>query len=74
MAFRVHLLDASGGTFEKYETEGSFSVIEGGALRVHSPNGTSTVYSPTWWIKVEEDPEYIKEEAHSEETTDDRPS
>ena len=55
MAFRVLLLDASGGTFEQYETEGTFSVIEGGALRVHSR--TSTVYSPNWWVKVEEDPE-----------------
>ena len=60
MAFRVQLLDASGGTFDQYGTEGSFSVIEGGALRVHSPNGTSTVYSPNWWIKVEEDPNASK--------------
>ena len=63
-----------GGTFNQYETEGSFSVIGGGALRVHSPNGTSTVYSPNWWIKVEEDPECIQEEEHAEETTNDRPS
>jgi hypothetical protein len=58
MAFRVLLLQPTGGTVDEYEAEGTFTVIEGGALRVHRPSaGTTTVYSPNWWVKVEEDPE-----------------
>ena len=73
-AFRVQLLDASGGTFDQYGQKAASASLKAVRFECPVPNGTSTVYSPNWWIKVEEDPECIKEEEHAEETTNDRPS
>ena len=74
MAFRVQLLDASGGTFDQYGTEGSFSVIEGGELRVHGSMARSPCTRPTGGSRSRRTPKCIKEEEHAEETTNDRPS